>query len=336
MAPVIMAGAASVRFMSQSRIFRAGVEIARDVPVEQAAKYAAEPDACVWLDLCAPAADELAAVGEAFDLHELAVEHATHQRQRPKLDRYDGHLFLNGYAVRLDPATMALETTEVSAFILPNALIMVRKSAGCELAEIQRRWAESAELAGHGVPYLLYGLLDYLLDTHSDAALALDDAAEDVEDTLFDERDGARLQRKLFALRRAITALRRVALPMREVVGGLTELARHTVPEPLRPYYRDLADHVLRVDETVEATRELIASMLDTSMNMQANRLNQIMKKLTGWAAIIAVPTAITGIYGQNVPVPGLNRPLGLYVSSGLIVALFIALYALFRRRDWL
>ena len=166
----------------------------------------------------------------------------------------------------------------------------------------------------------------------------LDDGIEDLEDTLFDppKRD-ANIQRRSFALRKDLVNLRRVVLPMREVVNTIQHhrAETHRAPE-LDPLYTDLYDHVLRATEWTESLRDMITTVFETNLSLQDARLNTVMKKLTGWAAIIAVPTAITGFYGQNVPYPGFDSWGGFVASSALIVFLVVVLYVAFRRRDWL
>ena len=200
------------------------------------------------------------------------------------------------------------------------------------------RWDENPDLTRHGVAFLLYGLLDYLVDGHMAAVEELDTALEEIEDLLFDaDRPSVKqIQRRSFGLRKSLVLLRRVVLPMREVVNALMRPTMHVVGEPMMPYYQDVYDHVLRATEWTESLRDLVTTVLETNLTVQGNRMNMIMKKVTSWAAIIAVPTAITGFYGQNVPYPGYGKFDGFIVSTVLTVVISIGLYITFRRRDWL
>lgn len=199
------------------------------------------------------------------------------------------------------------------------------------------------ELGGqeYGVGALVHGLLDVVVDGHFEAVQKLDDEIEDLEDELFEERPPQRgdLQRKTYRLRKDLVELRRVVLPMREVVNSIQHrrLDAKTAPE-LDPLYADLYDHVLRVSEWTESLRDMITTVFETNLSLQDARLNMVMKKkLTGWAAIIAVPTAVTGFYGQNVLYPpGIETASGFIVSTLLIVVLVIVLYVMFKKRDWL
>jgi len=323
--------------MSRSRLYRDGILEADDLTFDDVGSHAGEPGVTVWLDLSAPTPEELASVGEKLGLHELAVEGAASQLQRPKLDRYDGHLFINAYAVRLDPAEGLLQTSEIAAFVAGNVLITVRKGDQFDIDAVLARWDGSPDLAKYGVAFLLHGLLDYVVDGHFVAVQALDDALESLEDTVFADTPGPdTIQRRSFALRKSLVLLRRVVLPMREVVNALMRRDLGVVEPPMVPYYQDVYDHVLRVTEWTESLRDLVTTILETRLTIQGNRMNSIMKKVTSWAAIIAVPTAITGFYGQNVPYPGYAETVGFYTSTAVTVTLSLALYALFRRRDWI
>ena len=325
--------------MAHTRLYREGQLALEDFPVEDISDHleAAGPNV-VWLDLCAPTPADLAMVREEFGLHELAVEDAVHAHQRPKLDRYSTHLFLAAYAVYLDLASGQLVTREISAFITPRALITVRHDNGFPIEAVLDRWKDNSDLAANGVAYLLYGLLDYLVDTHFDAVQELDTSIEELETMLFDDgRPRIReVQRRSFELRKSLILLRRVVLPMREVVNALMRPTLHIVAEPMLPYYQDVYDHVQRASQWTESLRDLVTTTLETNLTVQGNRMNMIMKKVTSWAAIIAVPTAITGFYGQNVPYPGFGKEAGFITSAAVTLALSAVLYVLFRRKDWL
>ena len=144
------------------------------------------------------------------------------------------------------------------------------------------------------------------------------------------------VQRRSFELRKSLVALRRVVLPMREVLNTLMRRDLHLVDTEMTPYYQDVYDHVLRATEWTESLRDLVATVLETNLTIQGNRLNEIMKKLTSWAAIIAIPTAVTGFYGQNVPYPGFQQVGGFISSIVLILGLGIGLYLLFKHKGWL
>jgi magnesium transporter len=324
--------------MARTRLYRDGTLVAENFPAQDISGYVSDPDAVVWLDLCAPTPEDFAMISEEFGLHELAVEDAQHGHQRPKLDHYRTHSFLSAYAVCTEPDGEGLTTTAISVFITANALITVRHDDRFDMEAVVARWDDAPDLAPYGVGFLLYGLLDVLVDGHFAAVQDLDERLEQLEDLLFEDgrRQIQEVQRRSFELRKTLVRLRRVVLPMREVVNSLLRRDLHIVAEPMVPYYQDVYDHVLRATEWTESLRDLVGSIMETNLTVQGNRMNLIMKKVTSWAAIVAVPTAITGFYGQNVPYPGFNTEWGFIVSSAVIVVISVALYVLFKRRDWL
>ena len=181
----------------------------------------------------------------------------------------------------------------------------------------------------------VHGLLDTVVDDQFAWIETLDERVEELESQLFDNRQaGTAFARLLFDVRKELVTLRRIVLPMREVVSGLLRDPANTSPK-LRPWFDDLYDHVLRAAEWTESLRDLVSSAFETNLALNDERLNTIMKKLAGWAAIIAVPTAITGWFGQNVPYLGFNEPLGLWLSVVAIVIGSLALYLVFKAKDW-
>ncbi|MDN3352463.1 magnesium transporter CorA family protein [Actinomadura sp. DC4] len=322
---------------ARTRVWRAGKLEKENFPVAELSDYLAEPDTIVWLDLCAPDDEGLRVITEEFGLDPLAVEDAVSHHERPKLDRYEDYLFLNAYSVELSDENGQLTTHEISAFITERALVTVRGDEDFDTDALVKQWDASPDLAKHGVSYLLHGLLDLIVDGHFDTVQSLDTAIDGLEERLFaDEVPGRDAQHRSYRLRKSLTLLRRVVLPMREVVNTLLRRDLKVVPEEMTPYFQDVYDHVLRATEWTESLRDVVTSLQETRIALQGNHLNQVMKKLTGWAAVIAVPTAVTGFYGQNVPYPGYEKHWGFVVSVVILVGTALALYAVFKKRDWL
>lgn len=332
----VVHGRASVR----GRVWRAG-KPCDDFEFDKISEYLAEDDTLVWVDMFEPDHDALCDLAQEVGVNEWAVEDAVSARERVKATVYPSHTFFTVYAVQVldaDPdSDTILSMHRISAFVLPRGLITVRLPPAFDIDEVPRRWDE---LGGqqYGVGALVHGLLDVVVDGHFEAVEALDDCIEAIEDDLFDENTRKKaFQRRTYQMRRDLVHLRRVALPMREVVNAIQH---HRVDaksaRELDPLYDDLYDHVLRVSEWTESLRDMITTIFETNLSLQDARLNAVMKKLTGWAAIIAVPTAITGFYGQNVPYPGFGEWSGFLASTGVIVLLVIVLYVAFKRRDWL
>jgi magnesium transporter len=323
---------------ARTRLYRNGRLVQEGFAIEQISDYLEEPDCVVWLDLRDPDHADLMVLQEEFGLHPVAIEDALVDRERPKIDRYRTHLFLTAYGARLDSATGQIATSELSAFVLPRALITIRKDDGLDIGKVVDHWDASPDLAAYGIGFLLYGLLDYIVDGHFETVQSLDDAVEGLEDTLFNPQRGTDLQvqRRSYELRKSLVVLRRIVLPMREVLNTLMRRENHHVDETLFPYYQDVYDHVLRATEWTESLRDLINSILETNLTIQGNRMNVISKQVTGWAGIIAVPTLITGFYGMNVPYPGFGGHVGFIVAACIMVGGAALLYLVFRRNDWL
>src|SRR6185437_12818894 len=227
--------------MSHTRLYRGGKLVLENFPVKDISEHIEEPDSCVWLDYCEPTQADLATISEELQLHPLAVEDAVHEHQRPKLDRYDSHLFMSAYSLRLDAESGELQTSEVDVFILPKALVTVRKDEGVDIEAVLARWDESKDLAGNGVSFLLWGLLDDIVDGHFEAVQSLDTEIESLEDLLFAERpQEAVVQRRSFELRKSLVLLRRLVVPMREVVNSLMRRDLEIVDEGMSPYYQDV------------------------------------------------------------------------------------------------
>jgi len=323
--------------MPRTRLYRNGVLEAEGFPIANVSDHLAEEGTVVWFDLCEPTAADLASISEELGLHPLAVEDAVADRQRPKLDHYASHLFLNAYSIELDTKTGALKTSEVAAFITRRALVTVRKDRSFDIDAVVGRWDEEQGLARSGVAFLVHGLLDYIVDTHFDAIQQLDTEIEALEDDLFSERiKDLPMQKRTFELRKSLVNARRVVVPMREVVNTVMRRDLPFVDANVAPYFQDVYDHVLRATEWTDSLRDLIGNIHDTHLTLRGNRLNVIMKQVTSWAAIIAIPTAVTGFYGQNVPYPGFARHSGFITSSAVTLVAVVALYVMFKKKGWL
>jgi magnesium transporter len=318
-------------------VWRKGVLEAEDFPVERVSDYLQQPDAVVWADLCLPDQDDLHQMAEELGLAPLAVEDAVASQERPKLDRYPTHLFLSTYAMSL-VADQPLHLTQVSAFVLPQALVTVHR-ADFDIDPVVKAWDDGLEMVEFGGRGLLYGLLDVIVDGYLGCLQQLDDQIEDAEDRLFDDppRSGTDIQRQTYLLRRQLTGVRKVVLPMRDVADAMLRHAElHSEQPDILERLRDLRDHVIRANEWNDSLRDVIATMFETGLSLADARLNQIVRKLSGWAAIIAVPTAVTGFYGQNLPYPGYQQWWGFLVSTAVIVVLAVGIWLVFRRRGWL
>jgi len=317
-------------------VYRNGVIESENFPVADVSEHLEEPDTIIWVDMCGPSKADLHVLADELGLHELAVEDALDEHQRPKLDHYETHLFLSSHAVRVDDAG-ELHKTEIDAFINPRWIITVRKDDGFSMDDVVLRWDRSGDLAKYGVSFLLYGLLDVIIDGYFDTVQKFDEFYDEVREGIFSARPvHPGKQRHWFEMRRGLVQFHRLVVPMREAVSSLMRREHSAVDEALYPYFQDVYDHILRVSESTDALRDLVTTIVETNISLRDYRQNQVMKKVTSWAAIVAVPTLVTGYYGMNVPFPGSGERWGWILAVSLCIVFALGLYGLFRKHDWL
>ena len=330
--------------MVRSRVWRDGQLVAEDFDFEKISDHLEDETTLTWVDLCDPDHRLLQELAGELVLEPMAVEDAIAHAERAKATRYATHTFMTVYAVQLHTDADAagpegrLSVRKVSVFVFPRGLITVRSGPDFDIEEVVRRWDDNADLLKYGVGALVHGLLDTIVDGHFEAVQILDDAMEELEDGLFDEKAlSAEVQRATYQVRKDLVELRRVVLPMREVINAVLRHRKDfQSPTELDPWYDDLYDHVLRASEWTESLRDMVTTIFETNLSLQDARLNNVMKKLTGWAAIIAVPTAVTGYFGQNVPYPGFAKEWGFAISVAVILTIGIGLFVMFKRKDWI
>ena len=325
----------------RTRLWSHGALEAENFPLADVAKHRGQQSALLWVDLCNPEPAQLAELAAQLGLDDRAVKDI--DGQRTKATRYANHTFLTVYATGVAPIVPGdiesrLLIARISIFVLPNALATVRHETNSpqtvfDIDEVVRRWDDNSDLLGEGSPALLHELLDVVVEGHFDAIQQLDDAVESLEDGLFDDTGSNRtIQRNTYRLRKELVELRRIVLPMREVVNTI----RRSDTVERDGWYDDLYDNVIRAAEWTESLRDMITTVFETNLSLQDARLNIVVKKLTGWAAIIAVPTLVTGWYGQNIPYPGFSQVSGVVTSTLLSVITSVVLYVMFRRRGWI
>ena len=336
--------AAAVR----TRLWVDGALANENFPLEDVSDHLCQPQALVWVDLCNPGHRLLTELAGELGFDAPAVEDIVEHAARTKATRYATHTFLTVYATSLGPQVPGsiesrLLTARVSIFLLPSAVVTVRHESDparpiFDIDEVVRRWDDNSDLLRDGSPALLHGILDVVIDEQFDTIQQLDDGIEALDDALFDDRSQTRqLQRDTYRLRKELVELRRIVLPMREVVNTvMRRVPPGAQDSELAGWYSDLYDHAIRAGEWTESLRDMVTTVFETNLSLQDARLNTIMKKLTGWAAIIAVPTLVTGWYGQNIPYPGYGNNWGVWASALLSAIASVALYVGFTRRGWI
>ena len=325
----------------RTRLWSDGALKAENFPLDDVSTRLTESGALVWVDVCNPDPALLSELVGELGLDGRADRDV--DGQRTKATRYANHTFLTVYATDVGPIipgdiASRLVTARISIFVLPAAVVTVRHENDpakpvFDIDEVVRRWDDNADLLRKGSPALLHELLDVVVEGHFDAIQQLDDAVESLEDGLFDDTGSNRtIQRNTFRFRKELVELRRIVLPMREVVNTI----RRSDTTERDGWYDDLYDNVIRAAEWTESLRDMITTVFETNLSLQDARLNIVVKKLTGWAAIIAMPTLVTGWYGQNVPYPGFSQVSGVVTSALLSVLTSVVLYISFKRRGWI
>ena len=279
--------------------------------------------------------EDVATIAEEFDLHALAVEDAVHLRQRPKIDIYDNHLFLVMH--QLNQEDGQLEAAQIACFIGPQYVLTLHEGASRTLEEAKKRWRNGEESFEKGSAVLTHTLLDVVVDDYQIIANGLEDEVEDLEDIVL-AAPLSPVQHQLYSVKQRTARLRRYVFPLQRVADALlSPLHQDQIPADTHPLFRDIQDHVLRISDQVRNIDELDEAAIDLRRSAQAETLNDATKKLSGWAAIIAAPTLITGIYGMNLGLwPTVGTTWGFVVVLIFIVLLSSYLYLYFKRKDWI
>lgn len=323
--------------MTRSRLYQAGRLVAEDVEPDELIGKLGDKDTFAWLDLAQPTEAQLTELAARLGMRQRTVRDAVRAHQRPRLNHYQDHALVIAYAVSVTEKTGVLHAHEMALFVTPHALVTVRRDDAINPDEFVDRWDAEPELAECGVSFLLYGILDYLANSQLDALQLLDERVDALEESVFTESPTSTgMQRQLMRMHRSLALMRRKVIPMEPVLNSVMRRDTAIYEPRMTPYYQDVLDHVLYAADQIESLRDLIATIRDTQLNLQGNRLNMIMKKVTSWAGIIAVPTLITGIYGQNVPFPGIDHPWGAWLSTVAIILVSVGLYVSFKKKDWL
>ncbi len=336
--------------MISVRHYRTGAPGAERGDPETIDRHLAEQDGLVWVDVDGPTPEDVKLLAEEFDVHHLAAEDLLEARQRPKLERYGDHFLLVARDCRIDESTLI--AMEIDVIFGDGWIVTVRKPShlGHEpvsLEEVARRFER--QRSGEGATdegFLLYVLLDTLVDRYFLVIDELEDRLEDLEQMVFGQdgqgtphgtTDPVELQRAMFRLRSTLMGLRRSVAPLREVIGALLRREVPFLGEAAVVHLQDVYDHVLRIVDLNESQRELLTAVQEARIAIAGNRMNQVMKTMTSWGAILLGSTLIAGIYGMNFRyMPELDWRYGYPMSLAMMVVLTVTLVRWFKRHDWL
>jgi magnesium transporter len=314
-------------------IYRDGRPVQEEIPLERAYEASREEGTFAWIGLFEPTPEEFDAVRHELGLHELAVEDAIKAHQRPKLDVYGDTLLV--VLKTVEYADDRVEFGEILIFVGKGFIVSVRHG-GSSLDEMRQQMEGRPDLLEHGPTAVLHAIIDHVVDGYHPVIEELDTDIREVEIQVFSpeaENPAARIYR----LNRTVLQLHQAVTPLEPVVEDLARGVQPSVPEEMRPYFRDVHDHLLRIVSRIHEFRDLLANILSANITQASYRQNEDVRKISAWAAIIAVPTLISGVYGMNFEhMPELSWRLGYPFALFLMAGLCLALYWQFRRVGWL
>jgi magnesium transporter len=295
-----------------------------------------EPGEFVWIGLHEPDPELLADVGQRFALHELALEDAAAAHQRPKIEDYDESYFIVLKTARYDDAAERVHFGEIHIFIGTGYVITVRLGDASELSSSRERLEARPELLNLGPAAVVWAIVDKVVDDYLPVAEGIEDDIEEVETDVFDDDVPAPTSR-IYFLKREVIEFYRAVGPLLAPLTALEQGAYQQIPEELRRYFRDVADHARRIVEQVQSQRELLTSVLEANLALVSVNQNEVIKRISSWAAIIAVPTFIASVYGMNFEhMPELGSQVGYPAALAVMGVAVFMLHRYFRRVGWL
>ncbi|WP_084701129.1 magnesium and cobalt transport protein CorA [Cryptosporangium arvum] len=316
-----------------------GVRKPGRIPLRDTPRALRERHGFVWIGLRDPTAEQFEEVAERFALPPLAVADAVRAHQRPKLEQYGEILFAIVKPVRYVDADEVVDVAELALFVGPRFVVIVRHGETDVPARARALADGDPEVSRHGPIGVLHRIMDLAVDGYTDAIDGIDENIDDIESQVFggDEHDHAE---RIYKLKREVLEFRRAVKPLAGAVVKLSD----TSDAPLRPYFRDVHDHLMRVADAIDNYDSLLTDVLQADLaqvsvrqNRTAMRQNEDMRRISAWAAIALLPTAVAGLYGMNFErIPGASSPYGFWMVLGVLAALCVVLWALFRRNDWL
>lgn len=315
-------------------LYRHGKRV-REISIHEKVDCPSDRSEFVWIGICDPTQEEMQVLKEQYNLHPLAVEDAVDARQLPKVDVYGEQLFVVAKTAALDGDR--IEYGETAIFLGHSHIISVRHGSARSHTALRQHLEAAPTLLIHGVDYVLHAILDFIVDGYLPIVEAIEDNVLTMEQRSLDTFLGRDEITRIFTLRRQLAKFQRVLAPMAEVAGKLVRLDLPCIDPETRPYFSDVLDHVRRVQTLVDGLIQIVISVFEFSNLLEQQRTGAITRQLAAWAAILAVPTAIAGIYGMNFEnMPELKSQYGYFVVLAAIAAICSVLYVRFKRARWL
>ena len=317
-----------------SAVYAGGRKIA-DVSIEEAGEWSKRPGHVVWIGLFEPSESLLERVQRQFDLHPLAIEDAAKAHQHPKLEQYGDGVFIVARTAQMVEGRIAFGETHL--FVGRGYVVSVRHGASVSYAAVRLRSEACPAILSQGEDYIVYAILDFIVDNYMPVIQKIHDEVEAIEDTVLASTLSQPDIERLYTLRRDLLRLRNAAGPLVDVCNRLEHAQLMPIDKEMQPLYRDVTDHVRRVREEIDALREVLAFAFEASLMAGQAQQTEITRRLAAWAAILAVPTVIAGIYGMNFEhMPELKWAYGYFLVIAVILGICGTLYVRFRQNGWL
>lgn len=309
----------------------------KDVEIEEISGILKQPDRFVWIGLHEPTEEVLKEVQKEFCLHDLAIEDAHSAHQRPKIEMYGDSIFLVLRTARMNREEHRIEFGETHIFVGARYIVSVRHGSSITYKDVRVRCETNPQLLKKGPSFALYALMDSIVDQYFPIIDELEHELDQIEEKIF----GGTIQREtteeIYHLKREMLEVKRAVLPLIDICNRLVRFDTPLIPEDTRLYFRDVYDHVIRINEMVDTLRELLTSALEANFSLTSISQNEVARKFAGWAAIIAVPTMIAGIYGMNFRfMPELDWQFGYPLVLGITLGSCFLVYRHFKRSGWL
>ena len=294
-----------------------------------------QPDKFVWIGLHEPDAEMLKKIQHEFGLHDLAIEDAGRAHQRPKIEAYGDTLFIVLRTAQMKDQHIDLGETHF--FLGRNFIVTVRHGSTLAYTEVRTRCESTPTLLRNGPGFALYAVMDAIVDQYFPVIDDLEQELTLLEDMIFDEKLRRETTAQIYQLKRQLLELKRAVSPLVDICNRLMRFDLKLIEDETRPYFRDVYDHAIRINEMVDNSRDLLSTALEANLSLISISQNEVSKRFAGWAAIIGIPTMIAGIYGMNFKfMPELEWRFGYPVVMFITFGLCVGLYLLFKRSGWL
>ena len=307
----------------------------RDITLDEISDVLATDQGFVWVGLVEPDEPLLEKLQGEFGLHELAVEDAHGAHQRPKIESYGNSLFVVAQTAQMTEGSIAFGETHI--FVGRHYLLSVRHGASQSYAPARRACEQAPEHLALGPSFALYSILDLIVDNYLPIVQDFKQELQELEQDVFTDVSNRDVTRRLYDMQRELLTLKLAATPLQDMLGQLVRLHPEVIRDEVRPYFRDVQDHVTRVSDAINSMREMLGAAMNVNLSLITVRQNEVVKRLAGWAALLAAPTLLASWYGMNFhDMPELARPYAYPIIIGITVVVCVSLFIVLKRAKWL